>query len=107
MFFLADDTNKWRVELNHLASSVGLMTSDELKSATERLQKEKKSFPATPKLKSSHSVDVKPATSEYSRETGRLNETAKPRTSRSSRGKMPSYLFCVENSEREVWVSVN
>ena len=83
------------------------MTSEELKNATDRLQKEKNNFPASPKRRSAHSGDVKPATSEYSRETGRLNESAKPRTSKSSRGgpaRLPSYVFCVENSEREVWV---
>ena len=82
------------------------MTSDELKNATERLQKEKNMLPASPKRRSAHSSDQKPATSEYSKETGRLNESAKPRTSKSSRGglKMPSYVFCVDNNEREVWV---
>lgn len=86
------------------------MTTEEINTATDRLQKDRPNIPNSPmKQKISHfeNKNKTPKTSEYSRKTGRLNE-ATPKTGfKFSRGgsKMPSYVFCVENGEREMWVS--
>jgi len=105
---IVDDTSKWRNELNHLASSVGLMTANELKTATDNL-KEKQKLPNSALLrKSTQSAElVKPSTSEYSRHTGRLNETPKTATAtrgRTSYKRLPDYVYCIEDGEREMWM---
>jgi hypothetical protein len=83
------------------------MTTNELKNATERLQKVNFPQTATSRRKTSQSAELVKPISAYSKETGRLNETPKPpKTSRgrSSFSKTPNYVFCVDENEREMWV---
>ena len=85
------------------------MTTNELKAATESLNKEKSKFPNTPQLRRmTQSAElIKPSTSEYSKETGRLNETPKtatPSRGRTSYKRIPDFVYCVDDREREIWV---
>ena len=81
---------------------VGLMTSDELVEVDHRKQS-----PSTPISK------ARPSSGQYSRQTGRWNET--PKTSQRARSarrrtplsSSPTRVFCVDEHEREIWVRRN
>jgi hypothetical protein len=86
---------------------VGLVTSDEL----AEIEQKKEPTPSSPVKRS---LSTKSASGEYSKRTGRWNET--PRTisrSRSLRRRtplsaiVPNHLFCVDENERETWVRFN
>ena len=83
---------------------VGLITPDELIDIEAR-----KEPPLTPIFKS------RPSTGQYSRQTGRWNETPKSNNgnrSRSAHRRTPmttnsaqsNHMFCVDEHEREMWV---
>ena len=100
---LVEDTENWRRELARIAETVGLVTSDELLEIETR-----KETPLTPTNR------ARPSTGQYSRQTGRWNETPKTgNRSRSARRRtplsaaVPSHLFCVDEHEREMWVRIS
>lgn len=78
---------------------VGLVTSDEINEIENRKQ--------TPSMKTPRT------TGQYSRQSGRWNETPKsPSRSRllsrraSRNSNVSNHLFCVDEHEREVWVRI-
>ena len=104
---LVEDTDNWRRELTRIAEMVGLVTSDELINIESR-----KETPLTP-LQTPVSAAIKSSntTGQYSRQSGRWNETPKSACrSRSLRRRtplksfLPDHLFCVDEQEREMWV---
>jgi hypothetical protein len=129
----ADDTKKWRFELNKLGKKIGIMTSEEIKAETEKIKKdnEKKSvysqMPKTSGLYRSFfqtSVDLSPNrknqinvsdinldTAACRSKTGRFNEnsrnlvTKKYMHTKGSYMQNNKYILCDEESEREMWVS--
>jgi hypothetical protein len=105
-----EDTDNWRRELSRIAEMVGLVTPDELVDIESR-----KETPPTPVIVPA-SPSPKPAitTGQYSRQSGRWNETPKSaHRSRSFRRRTPlksagpDHLFCVDEQEREMWVRIN
>ncbi len=115
MFFisyliLVQDTENWRRELSRIAEMVGLVTSDELIEIDNR-----KETPVTPQQTPVSSVPKSAIkTGQYSRQSGRWNETPKSASrSRSVHRRtpvksiVPSHLFCVDEQEREMWVRIN
>ncbi|CAF0797225.1 unnamed protein product [Rotaria sordida] len=102
---LVDDTENWRRELAHIAEMIGLVTSDELLEIENRKETPPSPLPSL-------SVSKTPLTTgQYSRQSGRWNETPKSANRcRSSRRRTPfksvlsNHLFCVDEQEREVWM---
>jgi len=87
---------------------VGLVTSDELVEIDSR--KETPIIPQQPQLLSVNKSPI--TTGQYSRQSGRWNETPKSANrSRSLRRRapfksiIPNNLLCVDEQEREMWVS--
>jgi hypothetical protein len=85
---------------------VGLVTSDELIEIES-----KRETPVTPLSSSGKSPMT---TGQYSRQSGRWNETPKSANrSRSAHRRtplkptVPDHLFCVDEYEREMWVRIN
>jgi hypothetical protein len=94
---------------------VGLVTPDELVDIENR-----KETPVTPQETPLLSVDKLPITTgQYSRQSGRWNETPTPKSAsrsrsarrlRSARAAVPNNnnnLLCVDEQEREIWVRIN
>jgi len=89
---------------------VGLVTPDELVEIENR-----KETPVTPQQTPLLSVNKSPITTgQYSRQSGRWNETPKSANrSRSLRRRtpmksvVPNHLFCVDEQEREMWVRMS
>jgi hypothetical protein len=89
---------------------VGLVTSDELVEIDSR--KETPIIPQQPQLLS---VNKSPITiGQYSRQSGRWNETPKSakrsrslRRQTSAKSVGSNEMFCVDEQEREVWVRIN
>jgi hypothetical protein len=107
---LVEDTDNWRRELSRIAEMVGLVTPDELVDIESR-----KETPITPQQPQLLSVSKSPITTgQYSRQSGRWNETPKSANrSRSLLGRRtpfkfvaPNNLLCVDEQEREMWVSI-
>ena len=129
-FGLIDDTEKWRKELNSLATSVGLITEDDIDNYKKRKEREEmiKSIQQLPKspmhrisrtpmLQSSLQKANKPATSNGmgTASTRALNEPLNTgRKSRQSRShsrltgltSSSNKKYVVNQADREVWVSV-
>lgn len=88
---------------------VGLVTPDEFVDIESR-----KETPVTPQQTPLLSVNKSPITTgQYSRQSGRWNETPKSANrSRSIRRRTPlksvlsNSLFCVDEQEREIWVRI-
>ncbi len=114
--FKVDNTDKWRNELNSLASSVGLLTQtdiEDLKKKKERdemirnFQKPKNPTSQRSNLATSKSLQT-PATSK----SQRLNEPLLTgrRTSRFSRagskGIQTGNKYIVNSADREAWVNI-
>ncbi|CAF4535056.1 unnamed protein product [Rotaria sp. Silwood1] len=107
ILFLVEDTDNWRRELARIAEMIGLVTPDELLEIENR-----KETPPSPSQLPSLSVSKTPSTTgQYSRQSGRWNETPKSTSRfRSSRRRtplksiLPNHLFCVDEQEREMWM---
>ena len=109
-----EDTENWRRELTRIAEMVGLVTSEELeeiqlKKEPVKLQRSSSGVARSP----SKTSPLKSAFGEYSERTGRYNETPRPLTRSRSLNRrtplaaiVPTHLFCVDEQEREVWVSL-
>ncbi len=89
---------------------VGLVTSDELVEIDSR--KETPIIPQQPQLLSVNKSPI--TTGQYSRQSGRWNETPKSANrSRSAHRRTPmksvasDNLFCVDEQEREMWVRID
>lgn len=111
---LVADTENWRRELTRIAEMVGLVTPDDI---TEIQEKKDVSHPPSPGPRTSSTSPLrrsasKSANGEYSQRTGRWNETPRRLTRSRSLNRrtplsaiVPNRLFCVNEQEREVWVS--
>jgi hypothetical protein len=120
IFLLVDNTDKWRNELNTLASSVGLLTQNDLeeyKKKKEREQKIRLMKEQSTKPTSSSSIKLQPLSrSGNVTASGRLNEPvlATRRTSRYSRGgtgaasrgllASSNKKYIVDQADREAWM---
>lgn len=101
------DTDNWRRELARIGEMVGLVTSDELVDIETR-----KETPNTPQqVPAPSSAKAAITTGQYSRQSGRWNETPKSASrSRSLRRRTPlrsaalNNLYCVDEQDREMWV---
>jgi hypothetical protein len=119
--FKVDDTDKWRAELNALASSVGLVTPQDI----EEYKRKKEREEMIRNLQEKDRRNAKPATGASSTarsrlgtsnlqmasrcSTGRLNEPLlagrRTRGSRGSRGgTMTGQKYVVNQNERDTWV---
>jgi hypothetical protein len=100
----------WRRELAHIGEMVGLVTSDELIEIESR-----KETPPTPQYRVlSPRAKSAITTGQYSRQSGRWNETPKSanrsrslRRPTSLKSSTPNQLQCVDEQEREIWVRMN
>jgi hypothetical protein len=104
---LVEDTENWRQELARIAEMVGLVTADELAEIENRKETPIQTPSSSPVVKSAVPIG------QYSRQTGRWNETPKTASrSRSLRRRtplhaiVPNHLFCVDEQEREMWVRI-
>ena len=134
---LADDTKKWREELNDLGKMIGILTNDEMKSEADKesiksisISSDKIPLDTKKTLRGLESIDelnnynnnMRSSTTkvnaakkpihfdEESRsKTGRFNESRRNTSRKSSRSNKPKskgkFILCVEESEREMWVS--
>lgn len=105
---LVQDTDNWRRELARIGEMIGFVTSDELLEI-ERRRERSLTLPQIPPATASK----RPKSSgQYSRQSGRWNETPKSANrSRSVTGRRtplkintPNDLVCVDEQEREMWV---
>ena len=133
--WLADDTKKWREELNDLAKMIGILTNDEMKSeadkeSTKSVPTEKIPLDTKKTLRGLESIDeinninnMRSSTTkvnttkkqihfdeEMRSKTGRFNESRRNTSRKSSRSNKTKskgkFILCVEESEREMWVSL-
>jgi len=124
-YTLGLDTNNWQLELNNLGKMIGIMTTDEIKSETNRLTEIRKlndfesnkftrSFvmpkrPSSPHLRTSQDK----LNFDINDESKRFNETrtSATRTNRSTSKYTPSsssanskFILCNDESDREMWL---
>ncbi|CAF4089385.1 unnamed protein product [Rotaria sp. Silwood2] len=104
---LVEDTDNWRRELGRIAEMIGFVTPDELLEIENR----KETPPSPPQLPLLSVSKTPTTTGQYSRQSGRWNETPKSASRcRSSRRRtplksiLPNHLFCVDEQEREMWM---
>ena len=132
IFFLlkADDTRKWRSELNNLGKRIGIMTSEEIKNENESVNKIKSEAPLDPRIVKSldfqrsntfldHKMQTgrKKTVQDNSRDeqarTGRFNESryynmkkgAASRLKTNASTSKNKVILCAEEEEREMFVS--
>ncbi|CAF1055374.1 unnamed protein product [Brachionus calyciflorus] len=107
-FGIIDNTDKWRTELNSLASSVGLITQNDLEEQKRKKEREQM-IKNLQKQNPTSSQSRKLTSHGQSSSTGRLNEPLltgrRTKGSRASRGvPLTGKNYIVDQAEREAWM---